>query len=252
MFDTRNVFILILMPFLLGLADVSLKDIQTALIEKDYPQVEALARKFISQNPPKGESDTAQYYFGLSLLRLKKYSEAREVFRQLIRYHPDKQLRDLASLGRVDSYYMEEQYAEGLRAAENLLRISPRSELESLIYLKLARGHLKLAQWDTAQKYLKKIIADFPESMERYVAGRLLEEEQYFAVQVGAFLQRESAEQVVEDLKKQDEYAYILETTDKAGRKFYRVRVGKLSRLSEANDLKQKLDGLGYPTEVYP
>ncbi len=54
------------------------------------------------------------------------------------------------------------------------------------------------------------------------------------------------------ELQQKGEYAYIVETVDPQGRKFYRVRVGQLVLLDEAQKLKSKLSKAGYPTEIYP
>ncbi|OGX26393.1 MAG: hypothetical protein A3D10_08205 [Omnitrophica WOR_2 bacterium RIFCSPHIGHO2_02_FULL_48_11] len=245
-------FIALCLPLLCGLANISVRDIETAIIQRNYHQAHNLAHKFISQNPSKNESDEAQYYLGLSLLYLQRYAQARETFHQLIQYQPEERLRDKVYVGIIDSYSLQEQYPNAIKAAQELLKLSPKSELESLIYLKLARAHLKLAEWDDAQKYLKKIVSHFPDSLETDVAKQLLEENQYFAVQLGAFAEQARAEQLVADVKNKGEYAYIVETTDSSGRKYYRVRVGQFSLLAEANKVKQKLSGLGYPTQVYP
>jgi len=231
---------------------VSLTDIETAIIQKNFLEAEQLARSFISQNPSKAESDQAQYYLGLSLLWLGKHRQAHDIFSQLLSYQPEIKLRDKVPLGIIDVHYMDGKYQEAILLAKELLKTSPRSESESLIYLKLARANLKLARWGEAQKYLKKIVKEFSQSPEAHIAKQLLEEKQYFAVQVGAFLDRAKAEQLVVELKQRGEYVYIVETTDSAGRQFYRVRVGQLAILDEANKLSQKLSSLGYPTQVYP
>ena len=236
----------------MGMSPATLKDIETAIIERNYAQVEKFVQDFITQNPGKDQSDAAQYFLGLSYLYLSKYDQAREVFDQLIEYKPQDRLRDKATIAIIDSYYMQEHYEAAIGRAHALLKLSPQSEFESLIYLKLARANLKLAQWDEAQKYLNKIISSFPNSLEVHVAKQLLDEKQYFSVQLGAFLERDRAEQVVEMVNGKDEYAYIVETVDSAGRKFFRVRAGQLSDLKEAKELKKKLSGLGYPSEVYP
>jgi hypothetical protein len=54
------------------------------------------------------------------------------------------------------------------------------------------------------------------------------------------------------ELKSKKEYAYIVETMDRHKRKFYRVRVGQLILLDEAQKLKSRLSKLGYPTKIYP
>ena len=147
---------------------------------------------------------------------------------------------------------MDGKYPGALKVAEELYAKSPHSEFLSLIYLKLARANLKLGRWQKAKEYLQKITNEFPQSLEAHTAKQLLEEKQYFAVQVGAFLDRGRAEKLVSELKEKGEYAYTVETIDREGKKFYRVRVGKLALLDDAQTLESKLAQLGYPTRIYP
>ena len=57
---------------------------------------------------------------------------------------------------------------------------------------------------------------------------------------------------LMESLKGGGQYAYIVETTSAGGQKFYRVRVGQMSSLKDAEDLENRLAKLGYPTLIYP
>ena len=107
-------------------------------------------------------------------------------------------------------------------------------------------------RWEDANEYLNKIINEFPKSPEAPVAKQLLEEKQYFAVQVGSFLDKGRAITLIDDLKGSGQYAYVVETTASDGQKYYRVRVGQMSSLKDAEDLKKRLDKLGYPTLIYP
>ena len=248
----RLLIVFLLLPFLCGARSVALTDIETAILEKNYTQAQELARQFIAQNPSKEELDEAHYYLGLSLLRAGKHAQARELFQELLRYSPEKKLRDKVHLGIVDSYYMDERYEDALAQAESLLKESRHSEFESLIYLKLARSNLKLTRWDKARDYLNTIVQQFPDSPESPIARQLLEENQYFAVQVGSFLERARAEKLATELKQRNMYAYIVETTDKAGRTFYRVRIGQLTLLKDAKNLENELSALGYPAQIYP
>ncbi|MFH1359673.1 MAG: SPOR domain-containing protein [Candidatus Omnitrophota bacterium] len=249
----KSIILLILLSFACcGLTNVSLSDIETAIIQEDFEKAENLVTSFLSRKPKKNQQDEAIYYLGLSKLRLGYYKEARDTFDLLLSGLPTDQLHDKAYCGIIDSYYLEGEYAQGLRLAQELIKKSPRSELLSLIYLKLARGNLKLTYWDDARMYLEKIIRDFPESFEAHLAKQLLEERQFFAVQVGAFLDRQRALSLVEELEQKGEYAYMVETTDRKGQKFYRVRVGEFTSLEDAKRLKTKLSKLGYPTRIYP
>ena len=107
-------------------------------------------------------------------------------------------------------------------------------------------------RWEDANKFLTKIVSDFPQSPEAPIAKQLLEEKQYFAVQVGSFLDKSRALELIEDLKGSGQYSYVVETTAPDGEVFYRVRVGQMSSLKDAEELKNRLDKLGYPTLIYP
>ena len=235
-----------------GFSNSELADIETAIILKDYNQAKKLSRQYLAASSNKKFKNEAQYFLGLSELQLGQYPEARKIFEKLTKQKIDLMLHDKACLGIFDVNYLDENYQEAFDSIKKLLRESPKSEFLSLIYLKAARVNLKLANWDDARMYLKKIVDVFPGSMEVYCARQLLEQKQYFAVQVGAFVERKRAQKLLNELKSKNEYAYIVETKDQQGRKFYRVRIGQLSLLNEARELKLKLSSQGYPAKIYP
>ncbi len=249
---SRFLFVAALVLLFGRLSYAALIDVETAIIQEDYAAAESLAHQLIDAKPSKNELDQATYYLGLSQLRLSRYQEARDTFGPLMIGASDQNLRDKAYLGSVDSLLLEGQYPGALNLAKELLRKSPKSESLSVIYLKLARANLKLSNWDEAQGYFKKIINEFPSSLEAQAARQLLEEKRYFAVQVGSFLDYEHAQDLAQELGKKGKYAYIVETVNAEGKKFYRVRVGKLVLLEEAKQLESKLTDLGYPTRIYP
>lgn len=253
-FNPQSLSIFFLLTFFLrsGFADVTLKDIETAILEEDYQKAEHVAAEFINSKPEKKDLDEALYFLGLSQLHLEDYQESRKTFNLLLSGFPKGTLRDKAYLGFIDSLYLDGQYEGALKIAQEFLAKAPNSEYLSLAYLKLARSNLKLARWQEAKGYLKKIVNEFPDSLEAYSAKQLLEEKQYFAVQVGAFLDRGRAEKLVSELNQKGEYAYIVETIDRQNQKFYRVRVGKSAVLTEAQQLESKLTRLGYPARIYP
>ncbi|MCK4882248.1 MAG: SPOR domain-containing protein [Candidatus Omnitrophica bacterium] len=248
-----NLGILLLAVFCLyGFSDISLKNIETAIIKQDYKLAKEIASQLLSSELKADERDDILYYSGLCDLRLGQYAQARETFTKLTKKKIDGTLADKAYLGLFDGYYGDGHYKQAQRVAKRLLKVSPESEFLSLIYLKLARVNLKLTQWNQAREYLTKITVQFPDSLDAHVAKQLLNEKQYFAVQVGAFIDRKRAESLSVELQQKGEYAYIVETVDPKGRTFYRVRVGQLALLDEARKLKLKLSKEGYPTEIYP
>jgi len=233
-------------------ADVNINDIEAAVISEDYVRAESLCEELIAKFPQSSQVSEARYYLGLSALRLNQFDKARTVFEGLTAELPRGTLSDKAYLGLIDVENLSERYEAALARAGKFLSLNPPASAVSLVYLKMARSHLKLAHWDEARNSLSKIIEQFPGSPEAISARQLLEEEQYYTVQVGAFLNRSRADRLSQELRDKGEYAFIVETTDANQSVFYRVRVGKFSRLSDAKTLKQKMSRQGYPTYIYP
>lgn len=229
-----------------------LEAIREAILEEDYLQAKALSEQALSFEVHVVEKEEASYYLALSELYLGDYNKARGTFQKIVDGTKDIDLYDKASIGVISSYHLEGEYREALKRCDDLLKERGGSNYLSLIYLKIARINLKLSHWGPARRYLKKILKEFPDSLEAYSAKQLLEEKKFFAVQVGAFLDEKYAKELVERLREEGQYGYIVETEDKNGQKFYRVRVGELTSLGAAKSLKERLAALGFPTIIYP
>lgn len=238
--------------FFLGTARADLFEIQTAVIEQDYARAATLAQQMIDSNPSSPQRLEAEYFLGLSRINQGDAAAAKEIFEGILKQNPPENLRERATLGVIDSLMLEGSYETALQMAQKLLQTSPKSEYLSLIYYKIARAHFKLTHWEEATRTLKYLIEHFPESPENHLSRQLLSEKHYFAVQVGSFRDRDLAERMVVDLRTKYPYAYIVETVDKAGQKFYRVRIGQFSLLEEALSMARRLSELGYPTLIYP
>jgi tetratricopeptide (TPR) repeat protein len=227
-------------------------DIEAAIMNKNYEQARSLSSSMLKDKIGPKERIQVEYYLGLSQLRLGQYTDAKNAFQVVMSAADSQDLYDKAALGSIESLYMAGDYQEALKRSDNLLRKSPQSSFLSLIYLKVARIHLKMTQWALAKDYLQKILTEFPQSLEASIAKNLMEEKEFFAVQVGAFLDQDKAVHLTEELKSNGQYAYIVETITSDNKKFYRVRVGQMSSLSDAQTLEAKLSQLGYPTLIYP
>jgi len=237
---------------LAGVTSAPLLEIETALLREEYEIAKNLAADLLNQNFDSKTSFKARYYLGLSELRLGEYPEAAETFISLMKESTEPSLRDRVYLSLCDAYFLMEEYEQAFETGQQLLRLNSKSDYLSLLYLKMAKVSLKLAHWQEAREYLNKIIHSFPDSLEVPIAQQLLDEKQYFAVQVGSFAERDRAEELVAQLREKEEYAYIIETENAQKEKFYRVRVGELASLQQAQELKVKLADQGYPTQIYP
>jgi tetratricopeptide (TPR) repeat protein len=231
-----------------------LDQIETAMLQKNFHQVETLASELSSsERADSAEKLKALYYLALSDLHFGRYSEAQAMFLHLIEDEGlDPVWRDRAYLGLYNAFFLNYEYDQALSVLETLLEVSPQSELLSMVHLKIARAHFKLTNWSKAREHLQIVMKDFPRSLEVHGARQFLNEKQYFAVQVGSFQSKERAAFLVMELSQKGEYAYIVETSDPRGQIFYRVRVGQLAKLREAEQLRVKLSEQGYPALVYP
>jgi len=240
--------ILIFAPLAYG----ALPDIEAAIMNKDYAHARELASSIIKDSNDPNQKVEAQYYYGLAQLRLGQYADARAAFQSVMDAYPTEDLYDKAALSLTEGFYMAGFYTDALDTATQLYRKSPHSSFLSLIYLKIAGADLKLMRWEDSSQYLNKIINEFPQSPECPIAKQLIEEKQYFAVQVGSFLEKARAIELIDELKGSGQYSYVVETTAPDGQKYYRVRVGQMSSLKDAEALEKSLGKLGYPTLIYP
>lgn len=231
----------------------SLGDLRSAVIQEDYKKAKTVAESIIgARGTSRVEVMEAEYFLGLSQLRLGEYVRAEGTFKKLLSSRPGDSVYDKASVGFVDALYMQGYYERALKEVNGLLSRRKTSEMTSLFYLKGARANLKLAHWSKAREMLEKIVTEYPDSFESTLAKQLLEERQYFTVQVGSFADKGRAAKLVKELTSHQEYAYIVESKASDGRAYYRVRVGQMASLKDAQVLETKLSSLGYPTLIYP
>ncbi|MDD3374370.1 MAG: SPOR domain-containing protein [Candidatus Omnitrophica bacterium] len=230
----------------------TLDDVKTSILREDFGQARILAKEALLGPVTRNQENEIKYYAALSDLYLGDYQQARDIFQSIVKETSNSDLYDQSSIGIINTYFLEGHYDQVLKKTDQLLENRRDSNFLSLIYLKKARANLRLARWDEARKILRKIEEEFPDSLEAFTAKQLLEEKQYFAVQVGAFLDQNRAEKLVSELKSKGQYGYIVETIDKNGKKFYRVRIGETTSLEKARNLRNKLADIGYPTIIYP
>ena len=77
---------------LCGFSAANLADIETAVIKKDFPAAEQLAKDLIAGDPQGKDVLEARYYLGLSQLYLNRHLEARKMFEDVRRQALDKKL----------------------------------------------------------------------------------------------------------------------------------------------------------------
>lgn len=233
-------------------AFAEIADIEEAIMNKDYVQAKELASQVLKNTAVQSQRIDAEYYLGLAQLRLGQYVDARKAFTIVMEASKDQGMHDKAAVGLLEGLMLAGFYKDALKEGERLLKKSPNSSFLSVVYLKLARANLKMMRWSKANEYLTQIIDEFPQSLEAPIARQLMEEKEYFTVQVGSFADKGHALALSNELKSVGQYAYIVETTTPDNKIFYRVRVGQTTSLADARDLEKNLTRMGYPTLIYP
>lgn len=251
---TRTFLLMMLMSgFSLLVEAQTVADLRHVMMQEDYKTAKTMAEKMLSSRLMRSDMAEIEYYVALSQLRLGEYTQAEQTFRKIITLRPADSIYDRSVIGLSDAFFAQSYYDKALKELNHLIyRRGSSSDMISLAYLKSARANLKLARWGKAREFLEKIIAEYPQSFESIIAKQLMNERQYFTVQVGSFADKGRAENLVQELKDRKEYAYIVEAKVSAQQSTYRVRVGQLSSLKEAQALESKLSGLGYATIIYP
>ncbi len=251
--DNMRKFLLIIALLTVAIpAFAAVSEIETAIMNKDFEVSRDLSAKLLRSTSDPRKRLEAHYYLGLSQLRLGKVPESRKSFSIVIQAHPNNELYDKAVAGLIEGLYVTGFYQDVITECDRFIHNHPNSAYLSLVYLKLARANLKLMNWQQANELLGKIMKDFPLSMEAPIARQLLEEKQYFTVQVGAFEDKTRAVNLTTDLKNAKHYAYLVETLTPDGKKLYRVRVGQIDSLQKAKELENRLTKLGFPALIYP
>jgi tetratricopeptide (TPR) repeat protein len=141
---------------------------------------------------------------------------------------------------------------EALRIYQEMLEIHQAKAFEPFLLLRIGKLQQHLGRWDDARSSLETVIRQFPQSEEAIEAKGILETDAFFfTVQVGAFLSRSNALRLQAELKRLGYPAEVDEVTLQ-GRVFHRVRVGRFSRRSEAEEQAEALHQHGFPSKIFP
>ncbi|MCM8783303.1 MAG: tetratricopeptide repeat protein [Candidatus Omnitrophica bacterium] len=204
----------------------------------------------------KGTRDklSADFYYllGMSYLQIGDSILARNNFNFLLEKYAQSEWRDYAKLALGDSFFIEHDFTKAAEFYQNFIEKNKKSPLLSLAYFKLAETKRKQGLWEEAKKLYEKIKSVFPHSLEAKLSRDIISNNEFFfTLQVGSFLNKENANKLVEELNAQDFPAY-LSGIAKSGQVYYRVRVGKFLNRSECENTRKRLIKAGYTPYLYP
>lgn len=229
----------------------SVADIEKDMLNENYARATTTARTVLGRPLSLNEKRRANYLVGICYLKLGNGIRAREYFKKGIRGKADTITLDCL-IGTADSYHIETQYFEAIERYKYILGKYRKIPNEANINYKMAQSYYCVGDWSKAKKYFKKTKNNYSDSFESEIARNVLDKNCfYYTVQVGSFGNKLNADKLFTKLKRKKYPVFIDETKDNFDT-FYRVRVGKFTKLQEAKRYEQKLKENGLPTKIYP
>jgi len=195
------------------------------------------------------ENAESLYFLGIAYIKTGNYPKARYYLNRLTQRfaYSDFYEQGLAKL--ADTYFLEKQYPDAEKIYKKILREQRFKDVLSVAYLRLAQIASRQGNWDEKNNYLKLINEQYPNSPESGFA-KMLEEWDYFTIQVGAFSEKNNALSLKKELEAKYQ-SYIVE--DKEDQyPIYKVRVGKFKKRDQTENVAHQLLESGYPARIYP
>ncbi len=235
-----------------GRAEDPLNKAKALFLQHKYIQAIDECSSVIKNHPQDSELlAEANYMVGASYANLFDFLSAKKNFKVVVDKYKGAAYYEDAYMGLGDVEFLQENYKEALKIYNDFLSSGPSKKRLATLYFRLAEVNLKLGDKEEAKKYLDKLQKEFPLSFEAKDARRLSVNEEFYTVQVGAFVNYANAEKFISELKGKgyDVYSVLCMLS---GKKLCRIRVGRSKSLAEAEALKKKLDAQGYFAKVFP
>ncbi len=236
-------------------------------LEGDYARAITEANKHLESPGPDANKEEYAYVKGLSLLKQKRYQEARQVFEGMrVSFPKGRRFFDaLLSIG--DTYYLEGDCESALTVYERALERSSSGKNQGIVYYRIGNCYRGLGNREGAARSFEMVRTLAPLSFEARTipdlnglpaeAPRIPQAscgtaKGQFSVQVGAFKTKKNAENFVRQLSGKSYGEPYIESSESPDGTLYKVRIGTYAAQGEAEGLAAKLKRDGYATKVCP
>ena len=237
-------------------------NLKTDFLQGNYRRVIFEGQAQVSNVNPK-DADELNYILGLSYLKEEKLESARDCFKRSLNGSSGK-FKQLAQMGMADTYLLGGQFQEAEGIYNKLINDEANSSQKAAILYRLSQLEFKRGNNQRGNDYLSKLKRDFPLSPELRLNRELvlidkpqtpihetikttIKDTGEYSVQVGFFSNSVNANNLRDKLVAAGFPAYIQNSGSA-----YRVKVGRLRTLKEAQDLESSLSKSGYQTKIYP
>lgn len=198
-----------------------------------------------------GTTSPEIYYLkALLLLKTAQLEEARRYFGKLSFY--GGKWSGYALVGEADSFFLNGEFERAESVYSNFLKRYPGSDFVPEIIYKYALCLSKQGAWQEAKYSLQNLIKNYPQSFSASFARKILQEDEfYFTIQVGSFLNYDNAYNLAQKISNLGYPTYIKKAEYK-GNIYYRVRVGEYQNRSEVEAVFKELLNKGFNGIIYP
>lgn len=223
-------------------------------LQGDYKSAITEGEKAVAAAGEEAGQDELYYILGLCYLEDGNYLRASDIFEIILNEYKDSRFKDEAKLGLGDSYFLRGDLT-GAEGCFNEL-INSDSRLKAQGYYRLSQVAFKKGDTQAAKDYLEKLKKDSPLNIE-------LIQNKEFIPPIGSASEFYYTVQVGSFSKVtnannltqkliQNGYPAYLEELSSGPKTAYRVRVGKFPSRIEAVEAQKKLAREGYPTKIFP
>lgn len=122
-----------------------------------------------------GGSERDAYSTAFSLLKDRKYDEAKDAFNDLLRRYPQGEFTDNGRYWLGETYYVQRNYPAALAEFDRLVQLNPNSPKAPAAMLKIGYIQYDQQAFDQAKVSLEQVVQRYPNSTEARLAKSRLE-----------------------------------------------------------------------------
>jgi len=231
----------------LPVRDRTFAEAEKYFLAGDFPRAASAFSDFLARKRRSPYAARAHYFRGKAYLAMENYSAAGEDFRQAQKKARSDEVRAGALIGIGDVAFVQDKFSSAKAYYKQALKFSKEAYEDDAVRYKLALSYARLDLWYEAKNLLVDVYMNYPESPRAAMAKEIVARGRGFYVQVGAFSERSSAENLRADLAAQG-YPASIEEIFRHEQILYAVRIGRLISWSEARKLEAELQARGYDT----